>query len=131
MRWVNKSGWDFPARATSDGMLRFLALATLLLLPEPPSLIAIDEPEIGLHPRLIPRLAELLKDASQRTQIVVATHSPLLLNAEAIQPEDVVVVDLENGETQFKRLDSGDLKMWLERFTLGNLWTMGRLETQP
>lgn len=126
LQWVDQQGFTFPARSLSDGMIRFLGLATLLLLPDPPSLITIDEPEIGLHPELIPLLVGLLKSASQRTQIIVATHSPLFLNE--LEPEDVVVVENRQGQTTFDRLDSGSLHLWLERYTLGNLWTMGKLE---
>jgi predicted ATPase len=125
LQWRNTFS-QFPASQVSDGMLRFLGLATLLLLPDPPALIAIDEPEIGLHPELIPLLGGLLKSASQRTQIIVATHSPQLLNA--VMPEDVVIVESHNGETRLERPDSDNLKLWLERYTLGSLWTMGKLE---
>lgn len=125
LQWRNAFS-QFPASQVSDGMLRFLGLATLLLLPDPPSLIAIDEPEIGLHPELIPLLGDLLKSASQRTQIIVATHSPQLLNA--VVPEDVVIVESDNGETKLERPDTDGLRLWLERYTLGSLWTMGKLE---
>lgn len=130
LQWRNKNGWQFAASEISDGMLRFLGLATLLLLPEPPSLIAIDEPEVGLHPRLLPLLADLLKDASTRTQIIVTTHAPELLNAEVIEPEDIVVVERENDETHVERLNTTQLELWLDRYTLGGLWTMGKLERQ-
>jgi predicted ATPase len=128
--WRTQNRWQFPASQMSDGMLRFLGLATLLLLPDPPSLIAIDEPEVGLHPELIPLLAGLLKKASAHTQLIVATHSPQLLNAEAIELDDIVVVEREAGRTTLDRPDSERLRLWLERYTLGNLWVMGKLE-QP
>lgn len=129
LRWLTNDGLDFPARSVSDGMLRFLGLATLLLLPDPPPLIAIDEPEIGLHPHLLPYLVELMKRASEKTQLIISTHSPLLISAASIEPEDVVIVESIEGETHLKRLSSTELKLWLERFTLGNLWTMGKFET--
>jgi predicted ATPase len=128
IQWATHNSWTFPARSMSDGMLRFLGLATLLLLPNPPSLIAIDEPEIGLHPKLLPLLAGLLKKASAHTQVIVTTHSPQLLNAEDIEPDDVLVVEKEDGATAFQRLSKDDLRLWLRRYTLGNLWTMGKLE---
>lgn len=124
--WRTKKNWAFPAAQMSDGVLRFLGLATLLLLPDPPSLIAIDEPEIGLHPQMIPLLGGLLKRAAARTQIIVSTHSPLLLNE--VEAEDVVTVEVENGITSLTRQDSDRLQIWLDRYTLGNLWTMGKLE---
>ena len=108
-------------------MLRFLGLATLLLLPDPPPLIAIDEPEVGLHPRLLSLLAALMKQASERTQLVVATHSPQLISAESLDPDDIVLVEMEDGKTKLNRPDPEELRRWLERYTLGNLWVMGKL----
>lgn len=128
--WKTRQG-PFPAKSLSDGMLRFLGLAVLLLLPDPPSLITIDEPEIGLHPSLISLLAELLKRASERTQIIVTTHSPLLLNAEAITLEDIVLVEPDEVDqtVHMVRADSQEhLKKWVERYSLGNLWTMNKLK---
>ncbi len=128
--WETRQG-SFPAKSLSDGMLRFLGLAVLLLLPDPPSLITIDEPEIGLHPSLISLLAELLKQASERTQIIVTTHSPLLLNAEAITLEDIVLVERDEVDQTVRmvRADSQEhLKKWVERYSLGNLWTMNKLK---
>lgn len=122
-------GESFAASELSDGILRFLMLATLLLLPEPPALIAIDEPEIGLHPKLLPYLGGLLKQASAHTQIIVSTHSPQLLSAEAIELQDIVLVERRDGATVMQRADSQHgLERWLDRYTLGQLWTMGRLE---
>jgi predicted ATPase len=111
----------------SDGMLRFLGLTLLLLLPEPPPLIAIDTPEIGLHPNLLPILAGLIKQASKRTQIVIATHSAQLLNAESIEPEDVVLVEREDGASKFNRLPTESVNRWLDRYSLGELWVRGTL----
>jgi predicted ATPase len=125
LQWVNR--WGFPARSISDGMLRFLVLATQLLLPDPPPVILIDEPEIGLHPRLIPLLAELLKSASEQSQVIITTHSPQLLSAEAIELSDVVLVHNDDGKTVLERPDEQRLDRWLERYTLGGLWTMGKL----
>jgi predicted ATPase len=130
LRWESKDfpGLAFPARSMSDGMLRFIGLATLLLLPEPPSLIVIDEPELGLHPSLVPLLAGLLKQASERTQVIVTTHSPLLLSGEDIEISDVVLVERREGRTTLERADTrANLDRWLERYTLGQLWTMGKL----
>lgn len=131
LHWREKNGWQFPAAQMSDGMLRYLGLATLLNLPEPPPLIAIDEPEIGLHPSLLHLLAGLLKVASSRSQIVVCTHSPQLLNADDIEPDDVVLVERRDGETVMERVSHRrDLNLWLERYKLGELQVLGKLELQ-
>lgn len=130
LQWRTKNRWQFPAQALSDGMLRFLGLAVLLNLPDMPPLIAIDEPEVGLHPRLIPLLAGMLKAASTRTQIVVTTHNPELLNAPDIALEDIVLVDNDDGETTLKRVEKDDyLEMWLRKYSgqFGRLWVMDKL----
>jgi predicted ATPase len=115
-----------PALSMSDGQLRFIGLVLLLLLPDPPSLITIDEPEVGLHPEMLPVLAELLKQASERTQIIVATHSPQLI--DFIKPQDVLTIERANGATHIERLPVERLERWLERYSLGKLWTLGKLE---
>jgi predicted ATPase len=114
-----------PALNMSDGQLRFLGLALLLTAPNPPPLIAIDEPELGLHPHLLGLLAELLREAAKHTQIIVTTHAPQLVNA--LQPEDILLVERETAYTTLTRPDGERLAKWLERYTLGELWTMGRL----
>jgi predicted ATPase len=114
------SDYPFLARDLSDGTLRFMALATLLLQPNPPAITVIDEPELGLHPFAIEELAGLLRVASSRTQLIVATQSPQLISA--LEPEDVIVADRENGETVLRRLDAESLGGWLEEYTLGELW---------
>ena len=123
LEWIHK-GTDayFNASSFSDGTLRFIALATLLLQPESlrPSVILMDEPELGLHPFAITLLASLVKNASVSTQAILATQSPILLNH--FQPEDVLVADRVNGQTQFKRLNAERLKDWLEDYNLGQLW---------
>ena len=112
----------FDASSLSDGTLRFMALATLLLQPADlrPSVILLDEPELGLHPYAIAILASLIKKASVDTQIIVATQSPILL--DYFEPEDVLVADRVNGETKLRRLVSEELSMWLEDYSLGQLW---------
>ena len=113
----------------SDGTLRYMTLLCILLHPDPPPLVAIDEPELGLHPDLIPEIAELLVEASGRMQIVVTTHSRMLVDALTEHPSSVVVCTKENGESQFERLDAAHLKQWLESYgasaTLGDLWSSG------
>ena len=112
----------FDASSLSDGTLRFMALATLLLQPVDlrPSVILLDEPELGLHPYAIAILASLMQKASVDTQIIVATQSPILL--DYFEPEDVLVADRVSGETKLRRLDSEELSMWLEDYSLGQLW---------
>jgi predicted ATPase len=122
-----KGGREIPATRLSDGTLRYLSLLAILLHPEPPPLVAIEEPELGLHPDAISHLAELLKRASERTQLVVTTHSRMLVDAFADDPSRVVVCGKENGATQLARLDSSALETWLEKYSLGELWSMGEL----
>ncbi|MBF0155338.1 MAG: AAA family ATPase, partial [Magnetococcales bacterium] len=122
LSWQQK-GSDFPMQPyhLSDGSIRFICLATALLQPSPPSVIVIDEPELGLHPEAIAILAELIHAAAKRTQILVATQSPSLLNEFAI--EDIVVVNRKEGQSTFARLNHADYKEWLEEYSVGALWT--------
>ncbi|KAF1083680.1 MAG: hypothetical protein GQF41_0458 [Candidatus Rifleibacterium amylolyticum] len=130
LSWFQK-GSDYPFQPyhLSDGSIRFIALATALLQPEPPSLIIIDEPELGLHPEAIHILAELIKDAARRTQVIVATQSPTLLDNFAV--EDIVVVNRENGASTFMRLNEEDFKVWLEDYSVGELWTKNVIAGGP
>jgi predicted ATPase len=120
-------GRQIPATRLSDGTLRYLCLLVVLLHPSPPPLIAIEEPELGLHPDLIHHVAELLKDAASRTQLVVTTHSRGLIDALRDQPESVVVCEKHDGESVFQRLDGDRMKHWLDRYSLGELWSIGEL----
>lgn len=114
----------------SDGTLRFIALTVLLLQPKLPQTIIIDEPELGLHPFAIAKLAGLIKSASQRgCQIIVATQSVELINY--FTPEDIITVDYKNGESVFERLDEASLAIWLEDFSLGELWKGNFINGQP
>ena len=101
---------------------------TILCHPEPPPLVCIEEPELGLHPDIIPIIAELMESASERTQLVITTHSVKLINALSNAPESVVICTLDPGEgTQLERLSRQELNPWLERFELGELWEMGEI----
>ncbi len=122
-----RGGREIPASRLSDGTLRYLCLLAVLLHPEPPSLVAIEEPELGLHPDVVAQVAELLVDAAQRMQIVVTTHSRMLVDALSDHPSSVVVCEQENGESRFERLDSTRLKTWLDEYSLGELWGSGQL----
>jgi len=121
LSWQQK-GSDFPMQPfhLSDGSIRFICLAATLLQPDPPSMIIIDEPELGLHPEAIRILSELVQDAAKRTQIIVATQSPLLLDQFAI--EDIVVVNRKDGQSTFERLNEEDFTVWLEDYSVGELW---------
>ncbi len=121
----------FDASSLSDGTLRFIALATLLLQPPPlrPSVILLDEPELGLHPYAIAMLASLVKQASVDTQIVISTQSSLLL--DEFRPEDVLVADRVDGATELRRLDAGRLATRLENYSLGQLWRKNELGGRP
>lgn len=114
-----------PATRLSDGTLRVLALLAILYQRTVPPLIGIEEPELGIHPDVLPILADLLKEASERTQLVVTTHSPILVDALNDTPESVLVCERDDEGTQLQRLD--DLKPWLERYALGQLWMRGDL----
>jgi predicted ATPase len=113
----------------SDGTLRYICLASLLLQPEPPSTIIIDEPELGLHPHAIKLLASLLLEASSRAQIIVSTQSSVLL--DELTPEQIIVVNQKNGESILERLNPEGLSEWLQEYTLGQLWEKNTLGGLP
>ena len=116
-----------PATRISDGSLHYLCLLAVLCHPNPPLVICLEEPELGLHPDVIPDVARLLVEASSRSQIVVTTHSDILIDALTEVPEAVVVCEKVDGATQLRRLDADDLKLWLETYRLGELWTSGQI----
>ena len=121
----------FDASSLSDGTLRFIVLATLLLQPVSlrPSVILLDEPELGLHPYAVTILASLVRQASVETQVVFATQSTLLL--DQFQPEDVLVADRVDGGTKLTRLDAADLQEWLQDYSLGQLWEKNQFGGRP
>ncbi|MEC4816620.1 MAG: AAA family ATPase [Scytonema sp. PMC 1069.18] len=114
-----------PATRLSDGTLRYLFLMALLLDPTPPPLICIEEPEIGLHPDILPTVAEMLLEASQKTQLIVTTHSDALVSA--LPPESILICERNDTGSHLRRLEPEKLKNWLENYTLGDLWRMGEL----
>ncbi|MBM3852206.1 MAG: chromosome segregation protein SMC [Verrucomicrobia bacterium] len=122
-----RGGREIPATRLSDGTLRYLCLLAILLHPEPPPLLVLEEPELGLHPDVIPTVAELLQKAAQRTQLVVTTHSRMLVDALGNDPASVIVCTKEAAETRCERLDAERLAVWLEKYSLGTLWSMGEL----
>ena len=116
-----------PATRLSDGTLRYLCLLAILCHPTPPPVVCLEEPELGLHPDVLPGLADLLRDASERCQLIVTTHSDTLVDALTDTPESVVVCEKETGQTRMKRLDKAELSHWLEKYRLGELWSSGEL----
>jgi len=128
--WKEK-GSDFPMQPyhLSDGSIRFICLATALLQPHPPSTIIIDEPELGLHPAAIAILAELMQDASKRTQLLVSTQSAALVDHFSV--EDVIVVNRKEGASTFERLQRKDYDSWLETYSVGELWTKNVIAGGP
>ncbi|MBF0132737.1 MAG: AAA family ATPase [Magnetococcales bacterium] len=116
-----------PATRLSDGTLRFLCLLSVLCHPTPPPLICIEEPEIGLHPDIIPTVAQLLIEASHRTQLIVTTHSDILIDALTHVPEALVLCEKHNGKTSMRREEPEKLKAWLKDHRLGQLWLRGDL----
>lgn len=125
--FLTEGEFTIPATRLSDGTLRYLCLLAILCDPEPPPLVGIEEPELGLHPDLLPKVADLLVAASQRTQIVATTHSDILVDALTERPECVVIVEKHDSATSMQRLDPGALGVWLEEYRLGQLWTRGEL----
>ncbi|MFZ3166447.1 MAG: AAA family ATPase [Candidatus Methanoperedens sp.] len=125
--FLTENEFTIPATRLSDGTLRYLCLLAILCDPEPPSLICIEEPELGLHPDILPKLADYLVAASKRTQLIVTTHSDILINAMTERPEVVLVCEKHNGCTSVRRLKEEDLKVWLEKYRLGELWIQGHL----
>jgi predicted ATPase len=130
LRWRDKgSRDDFDASALSDGTLRFICLATLLLQPDPPSTIIIDEPELGLHPYAIVLLASILRSVSTERQIIVSTQSVTLV--DQFTPEDIVVVERKDNQSTFERRTTQELDDWLRDYTLGELWEKNILGGRP
>jgi predicted ATPase len=125
--FLTEGDFTIPATRLSDGTLRYLCLLTILCDPEPPPLICIEEPELGLHPDILPKIAELLLEASQRTQLVVTTHSDILVDALTERPETILICEKHEGRTTIKRLDQKQLQKWLEKYRLGELWIRGEL----
>lgn len=127
LRIRESSGISVPGIRLSDGTLRWLALLAILLNPTPPPVICLEEPELGLHPDAIHTLADLLVEASTRTQLIVTTHSDALLDAFTETPEVVCVCEKVEGSTVIRRLDKERLKVWLKDYSLGHLWMSGEI----
>jgi len=130
LEWKEKgSDTYFDVSSISDGTLRFICLATLLLQPKVPAVVLLDEPELGLHPAAISLLADLLSSAATHAQVLVATQSVTLVNQ--FQPEDVWAVDRKEGESVFRHLSKQDMSAWLDHYGLGELWEKNILGARP
>jgi len=125
--YFTEGNYTIPATRLSDGTLRYLCLLAILCDPEPPPLICIEEPELGLHMDVLPGLARLLVEASTRTQLIVTTHSDILVDALSDTPESIVVCEKHNGITEMERLEPDEIAPFLEKFRLGELWISGQL----
>lgn len=121
------AGFSTPAIRLSDGTLRWLSLLIILLNPSPPAVTCIEEPELGLHPDMIPALADLIRDASTRTQLILTTHSRDLVECFSDEPQSVCVCEKIEGETHVLRLNEERLKVWLKDYSLGQLWASGEI----
>ena len=124
---LQEGHFTIPATRLSDGTLRYLWLLAILCDPNPPPLVCIEEPELGLHPDILPTLADLLKEASEHCQIIVTTHSDVLVDAMTDRPEVVLVCEKRSEGTVLRRLSGTDLKPWLEKYRLGELWIRGEI----
>ena len=127
LEWQQK-GSDYPFHPSqiSDGTLRFICLATALLQPNPPSTILLDEPELGLHPYALAVLAGLIQKSSARTQVIISTQSAALI--DHFKPEDIILVERKNDESIFDHPDTEKLKIWLEDYSLGDIWSRNIIE---
>lgn len=126
LSWLEKNSDDyFDANNLSDGSIRFIALTTVLLQPKPPKTIIIDEPELGLHPSAIHKLASMIKMASAKSQIIISTQSVNLL--DQFEAEDIIVVDRKDGQSTFKRLIKSELDNWINDYNDDNNYNMGEL----
>ena len=120
-----------PATRLSDGSIRFICLLAILCHPAPPSVVCIEEPELGLHPDVLPIIAELLIEASNRTQIFVTTHSDILVSALTDVPESIIISERTDDGSKLYRLKKQELNEWVEKYTLGELWRMGEIGGNP
>ena len=130
LEWT-ENGHDgyFDATSLSDGTLRFICLATLLLQPELPAVVLLDEPELGLHPAAVGLLADLLASASERTQVIVGTQSVTLINH--LTPDQVWTVNRADDQSVFIKLDRTDYSNWLDDYALGELWEKNLINARP
>lgn len=132
LEWIDKEHPDMYFNAThlSDGSLRFIALCTLLLQPNLPSLLIIDEPELGLHPAAIDKISGLIRSVSKKgCQVIISTQSETMLNN--FEPDDIITVDREDNQSVFHRLEKSKLNSWLDDYSIGELWNKSVIKGQP
>lgn len=126
--FLTEGDFTIPASRLSDGTLRYLCLLAILCDPDPPMLIGLEEPELGLHPDMLPKVADLLIAAAERTQLVITTHSDILVDSMTEQPDSVIVMEKHEGKTAANRLAvNEELQEWLAKYRLGELWTRGEI----
>ena len=125
--FLEEGTYSISAARLSDGTLRYLCLLAILCHPQPPPLVCIDEPELGLHPDALLTIAKLIEEASERTQLIVTTHSEFLVDSLTHDPGAIVVCEKGENGTTMRRLDGEKLAVWLKDYSLGNLWTSGQI----
>lgn len=126
--FLEEGDFSIPATRLSDGTLRYLCLLAILCHPDPPPLVGIEEPELGLHPDVLPELANLLKKASERCQLIVTTHSEILVDELSENPETLIVTEKYDGSTVMKRLGPKELEGWLVNYRgLADAWRSGEI----
>ena len=125
--YFTEGDFAIPATRLSDGSLRYLCLLAILLDPDPPPLIGLEEPEMGIHPDLIPGISNLMVEASDRCQLVVTTHSNMLVETMTEYAESVVICEKHQGQTTMKRLKESEIDYLLHNYRLGELWSSGDL----
>ena len=124
---IQEEAGIIPATQLSDGALRYLCLLAVLCDPDPGPMVCIEEPELGMHPDIMPIVARMLLDASERTQLVVTTHSEMLVDSMTDHPEAILVACRGSNGTRLERLSAENLKPWLKKYRLGDLWTSGQI----
>jgi predicted ATPase len=125
--YLTEGSRNIPAHRLSDGTLRYLALVAILLDPGQARLVVIEEPELGLHPDILPILRDLLVEASSRFQLIVTTHSTQLVDAMTDYPDAILVCEKPEATTEITRLDPDEIEQWRQFGSLGTLWMSGRL----
>ena len=125
--FLSEGSANFSATRLSDGAMRYLCMLAILCDPSPPPLVCLEAPELGLHPDTLPGLADLLRKASERCQLIITTHSDVLVDKLTDVPESIVICEKHKGQTQLRRLRRDDLAHWLKDYSLGDLWTKGEL----
>ncbi|MCP4662277.1 MAG: AAA family ATPase [bacterium] len=125
--YVTANGRSFPAHRLSDGALRYLCLLAILLDPGPAPLIVIEEPELGLHPDILPTLRDLMIEAGDRSQLIVATHSTQLVDAMTDYADSVLICEKTGGTSLISRLTQDEVDRWRTHGSLGNLWMSGHI----